>query len=99
MLLPLDQQGKSRGEISAAVRPGGPPAELGLGCAVGRRGLVGIAAVRLLRFSLRFPAFSVVLRGMKTSNSRVWLASRNLIGNRNSGFIALRHSYCGADCA
>lgn len=32
ILLPLEQQGKFGGRISAAVRHGGPPAEFGLSC-------------------------------------------------------------------
>lgn len=37
MLLPLEQQGKFEGQISAAVRHGGLPAEFGLSCVEGGR--------------------------------------------------------------
>lgn len=35
MLLPLEQQGKLGGQISTAVRHGGPPAEFRLSCVKG----------------------------------------------------------------
>lgn len=77
-MLPLEQRGKFGGQISAAVRHGGPPAELGLGCVEG--GLVGIAAGRLPPVCLRFPSvtFFSSFESIKISNSWVLLASNNL---------------------